>query len=47
MGSLKAPYFPDAVGANAAEIMRGIKKVFDPRGLLNPGKIWILEGEQK
>ena len=47
IGSLKAPYFQDAVGAKAAEIMRGIKRVFDPGGVLNPGKIWVLDGEQK
>jgi len=22
------------------DLLRGIKKVFDPEGILNPGKIW-------
>lgn len=45
IGSLKAPYFQDAVGPDAVRIMRGIKRVFDPHGLLNPGKIWAVDGE--
>lgn len=42
IGMLKAPYFETAVGSEAVAVMRGIKKAFDPRGLLNPGKIWLL-----
>jgi glycolate oxidase len=45
IGSLKAPYFQEAVGPEAVKIMRGIKRVFDPHGLLNPGKIWTVNGE--
>lgn len=44
VGILKAPYFEAAVGKECVRIMRGIKAVFDPRGLLNPGKIWPAEG---
>jgi len=29
-----------AFGHNGLELMRGIKKVFDPNGILNPGKIF-------
>jgi D-lactate dehydrogenase (cytochrome) len=29
----------------AVDLMRGIKAVFDPRGILNPGKIWVDPGE--
>jgi len=24
----------------AIDLLRGMKKVFDPMGILNPGKIW-------
>ena len=24
----------------ALELMKGVKQVFDPKGILNPGKIW-------
>lgn len=44
VGILKAPYFEAAVGKECVRIMRGIKAVFDPRGLLNPGKIWPAKG---
>ncbi|MGQ9513011.1 FAD-linked oxidase C-terminal domain-containing protein [Thermodesulfitimonas sp.] len=46
VGVLKAPYFEAAVGPESANIMRGIKAVFDPHGLLNPGKIWPAKGTQ-
>ncbi|HMS40338.1 MAG TPA: FAD-linked oxidase C-terminal domain-containing protein [Pyrinomonadaceae bacterium] len=26
---------------NSLEIMKGIKKVFDPNGILNPGKMFV------
>ncbi|MEW6448726.1 MAG: FAD-linked oxidase C-terminal domain-containing protein [Bacillota bacterium] len=45
VGVLKKPYFKDAVGTDTVNLMRGIKKLFDPRGLLNPGKIWATDGE--
>ena len=28
-----------SAGEDALDLMRGIKKVFDPKGLLNPGKV--------
>ena len=27
----------------ALELMKGVKQLFDPRGILNPGKIWASE----
>jgi D-lactate dehydrogenase (cytochrome) len=37
LGSRK--YTPQEHGA-ALELMKGIKQLFDPKGILNPGKIW-------
>ena len=38
LGSRK--YVAQEHGA-AVELMKGIKRVFDPKGILNPGKIWL------
>ena len=40
IGIAKRPYMPIALGAVNLELMRGIKKVFDPNGILHPGKIF-------
>ena len=40
IGIAKRPYMPIAMKEMNLEIMRGIKKVFDPKGVLNPGKIF-------
>jgi glycolate oxidase len=40
IGLAKRPYMPIAVGAVNIELMKGIKKVFDPNGIMNPGKIF-------
>ncbi len=40
VGITKMNYFPKEVGESEIEIMRGIKKVFDPGNILNPGKIF-------
>ncbi|MDP2725148.1 MAG: FAD-linked oxidase C-terminal domain-containing protein, partial [Syntrophales bacterium] len=34
-GFLKQAMPPEAIG-----ILKAIKKIFDPKGILNPGKIW-------
>jgi glycolate oxidase len=39
IGSGKIDYFRDFIGARNVEIHKGIKKVFDPKLILNPGKI--------
>ncbi len=39
IGSGKIRYLEDSVGEANMELMRGIKKVFDPKMILNPGKI--------
>lgn len=40
IGIAKRDYMPVAMKEINLELMRGIKKVFDPQGILNPGKIF-------
>ncbi len=40
VGLAKKPFLPAAVGPVAMEVMRRLKKDFDPAGILNPGKIF-------
>ncbi len=40
IGIAKKQYMPIAMGEANLTIMRGIKKAFDPKGILNPGKIF-------
>lgn len=40
IGIAKRPYMSIAMGEANLMLMRGIKKVFDPHGILNPGKIF-------
>jgi glycolate oxidase len=40
VGITKRPYMPIAMSEVNINLMRGIKKVFDPNGILNPGKIF-------
>src|SRR5688572_2888936 len=40
IGIAKRPYMTIAMKEANLELMRGIKKVFDPQGILNPGKIF-------
>lgn len=39
IGLDKKPYLQEILGEGQLEIMRGIKRVFDPKNLLNPGKV--------
>lgn len=41
IGYVKAPYMDYAIDRPTLEIMKGIKKVFDPNGILNPGKMFM------
>lgn len=40
VGIAKKPYMPIAMREANLAVMRGIKKAFDPNGILNPGKIF-------
>lgn len=42
IGIEKRAYLPRAIDANSLALMRGIKSVFDPHGILNPDKIFFL-----
>ena len=39
VGSAKLPYLEDLIGSTNMQLQRSIKKVFDPAGILNPGRI--------
>jgi glycolate oxidase len=41
IGYVKAPYLKMALGRDAIEAMRRIKRSLDPRGILNPGKMFM------
>ncbi len=41
IGYVKAQYLDMAIDQPTLEVMKGIKKVFDPNGILNPGKMFI------
>ncbi len=41
IGYVKAAYLDMAIDKPTLEVMKGIKKVFDPNGILNPGKMFI------
>ena len=40
VGIAKAKYLKDAVGDVALGKMEGIKRLFDPAGVMNPGKLF-------
>ncbi len=40
IGLVKQPYLKESLPATSLSIMRGVKKVFDPNNILNPGKIF-------
>nr|NJM01179.1 FAD-binding protein [Desulfobacula sp.] len=40
VGMTKRKFLPDEVGETQINLMRGIKRVFDPLNILNPGKIF-------
>ncbi|MBP3372187.1 MAG: FAD-binding oxidoreductase [Clostridia bacterium] len=47
IGYVKRGYLYESVGGIQTELMRGIKRVFDPNGILNPDKVIALEKESE
>ncbi len=41
LGYTKRHYLEKEVGPRQVEIMKGIKKAFDPNGIINPDKVWL------
>lgn len=41
IGYVKAQYLDYAIDKSTLEVMKGIKTVFDPNGILNPGKMFV------
>ncbi len=41
IGYVKSAYLDYALDRPTIEVMKGIKKVFDPNGILNPGKMFV------
>ena len=39
IGHAKRGFLRESLGEKQLELMRGIKRVFDPKGILNPGKV--------
>jgi len=40
IGLVQKQYMPLAFSSIQLNLMKDIKKVFDPKGILNPGKLW-------
>jgi glycolate oxidase len=47
VGLAKAPFLEWKVGKSGIEVMKGIKRAFDPDGLLNPGKMFAKETRRR
>lgn len=45
VGITMRPYLTAAIGTKNVALMKGIKKLFDPDGILNPGKIFFSDQE--
>ncbi len=45
IGIHKSKYLSWELGDIQIELMKGIKQVFDPKGIMNPGKIWMEDGD--
>ena len=39
IGFAKKVYLNESLGCTGIELLKNIKKAFDPKGLLNPGKV--------
>jgi len=47
VGTVKAPFLEWKVGRAGIDVMQGIKRAFDPKGILNPGKMFAKETRKR
>lgn len=47
VGVMKAPYLEWKIGAAGIELMKGLKKAFDPNNIMNPGKIFAKQSRKR
>jgi len=47
VGLVKAPFLEWKIGSAGIEVMKGIKRAFDPDNLLNPGKVFAKETRKR
>lgn len=47
VGMVKAPFLEWKIGVSGVSLMKGIKHVFDPDNLLNPGKVFAKESRKR
>ncbi len=47
VGLVKAPFLERKIGSAGIEVMKGIKRAFDPDNLLNPGKVFAKETRKR
>ncbi|BDH62201.1 glycolate oxidase subunit GlcD [Lysinibacillus sp. PLM2] len=47
IGEMKAPYLEWKVGSSGIDLMKGIKAVFDPKNIMNPGKVFAKETKKR
>ncbi len=47
VGEMKAPYLEWKIGEAGLNIMKGIKKAFDPNNIMNPGKVFAKETKKR
>ncbi|MBN1983837.1 MAG: hypothetical protein JW795_20045, partial [Chitinivibrionales bacterium] len=43
IGCAKKRYLPGSIGEKQINLMKGIKRAFDPRLILNPGKVFDMD----
>src|SRR3546814_9139766 len=46
IGLVKKPYLPSTRSQAEIEVMRGIRRVLDPHGIMNPGKLFDPRSEE-
>ncbi|WP_425433692.1 FAD-linked oxidase C-terminal domain-containing protein [Natribacillus halophilus] len=44
IGTMKAPFMEEELGETGLEMMKRLKQSWDPKGIMNPGKIFASSG---